>query len=110
MNTEKELQDKCSEISGTPFDYFKAGYNFAQVKWHKFPDELPEDLHNVLTVALNHDRTKKFYHTFTFGEKSTVELLLSRRHRPSMAFLQWNAEKYFDVVAWCELPEYEGSI
>lgn len=28
--TDEELKNKCSEISGTPFDYFKAGYELAK--------------------------------------------------------------------------------
>lgn len=28
--TDEGLKNKCSEISGTPFDYFKAGYELAK--------------------------------------------------------------------------------
>lgn len=89
-------------------EVIKEAYNInsERIIWHKFPDELPEDLQDVLTVSLNHDGTRKIYHTFTFGEKATVELLLKKHHRPSMAFIQWNAERCFDIVAWCEIPEY----
>lgn len=108
MNTDKELQDKCSEISGTPFDYFKAGYDFAQVKWHKFPDEFPEDYHNVLTVAVSdNDPNNKFYHVFTFSEKQLFEKYLERNRKPSHLFLQWNESNNYDVIAWCEIPEYK---
>lgn len=109
--TNKELQDKCSEISGTPFDYFKAGYEFAQDKWHKFPDELPEDFQNVLTVALSDDideGSEKFYHVFTFGEKQLLKKYLEHNREPSHLFLQWNSSNNYEVVAWCELPEYKG--
>lgn len=89
-------------------EVIKEAYNInsERIVWHKFPDELPEDFQDVLTVSLNHDGTRKMYHTFTFGEKATVELLLKKHHRPSMAFIQWNAERYFDIVAWCKISEY----
>lgn len=107
MNTEKELQDKCSEVSGTPFDYFKAGYDFAQIKWHKFPDELPEDAQDVLTVAINPKTKRQFYHTLSFMGKIYVKTLLKEHRKPSAAFLQWNDAHHYEVVAWCELPAYK---
>lgn len=98
MNTEKELQDKCSEISGTPFDYFKAGYDFAQVKWHKFSDELPEDAQNVLKLKTDYAILKN---NFEFIEKENKEL--KEQIKKVKEWVKYN--KYEDGCIDCDFTE-----
>lgn len=95
------------EIFGVIKDAYDIGSN--SVVWHKFPDELPKDYSSVLTVAINPETQEKHYHTFLFGEKSFVEDLLNRKRNPSAAFFDWKEARFFDIVAWCELPDYEVS-
>ena len=83
--------------------------SFNSVVWHKFPDELPEGAQDVLTVAIDSESKRLFYHTFSFMGKKYVEDLLKEHRNPSTAFLQWVYARNYDVVAWCELPKYEVS-
>lgn len=95
------------EIFGVIKDAYDIGSN--SVVWHKFPDELPEDAQDVLTVAIDPETKRQFYHTFSFMGKKHVEDLLKEHRNPSTAFLQWVYARHYDVVAWCELPKYEVS-
>ena len=92
-------------------EVIKESYSIGVQKynWHKFPDELPKDYSSVLTVAINPETQEKHYHTFLFGEKSFTKDLLNRKRNPSAAFFDWKEARFFDIVAWCELPDYEVS-
>lgn len=99
LNVSDVLYRKRDAITPTKKDY--------DIVWHKFPDELPDDLQTVLTVAKNPIKNFQYYHVFTFGEKSSLEYMVSKGRKPSQAFVNWCESRHYDVIAWCEIPTYE---
>lgn len=99
INVSEVLYKKRDMITTTQKSY--------DIKWHKFPDELPDDLQTVLTVAVNPVDSHKIYHTFTFSEKPLFEHLKERGKDLSLAFLGFSSDRHYDVTAWCEIPTYE---
>lgn len=115
VNFEKERKDlegatiNVSEVLYEKRDRITPIKKSYDIKWHKFPDELPDDLQTVLTVAESTTGEHKFYHVFTFSEKSLFEHLKEKGKNLSLAFLSFMPDRNYDVTAWCELPEYEDT-
>lgn len=113
VNSEKERKDlegatmNVSEVLYKKRDRITLIKKSYDIKWHKFPDELPDDLQTVLTVAVNPVDGHKIYHTFTFSEKPLFEHLKERGKDLSLAFLGFSSDRHYDVTAWCEIPTYE---